>query len=285
MTHFLHTETDNSPLEKAMFSVIPVPYEKTVSFGSGTKRAPEAILTASGQLEAWDGRSTPSKEGINTQSPVYAEEPKDMIEQLADRIIQCFAQSAVPITIGGEHTVSCGAWKAIADHYGTEDTGIVQIDAHADLRDSYQGSKHSHACVIRRACDYGFNIYQAGVRSISYEEEEFRKSYDKIRYSDARDIRRNRASLDIDELFPEKVYITIDVDGFDPSIFRETGTPEPGGLMWYEVLFFIERIAKTRKIIGFDVVELAPQEESHVEAFAAARLIHDIMGIIQRSQK
>ncbi|MEM5947524.1 agmatinase [Spirochaetia bacterium 38H-sp] len=285
MPHFLYTETDNAPIEKALFSVIPVPYEKTVSYGAGTAAAPGAIIEASGQLEAWDGRSIPSDRGINTQEEVRASEPEEMIELVSERIKLCFSHSSVPVVIGGEHSVSCGVWKAIAETYGAGEIGIVQIDAHADLRDSYQGTRYSHACAIRRACDYDFSVYQAGVRSISYDEVLFRKSYPNIKWADAQDIRRKRASLDIDELFPDKVYITIDVDGFDPSVFRETGTPEPGGLMWYEVLFFIERIARSREIVGFDVVELAPHRGSHVEAFAAARLIHDIMGIIVRSKK
>ncbi|ADN01273.1 agmatinase [Spirochaeta thermophila] len=282
--HFLHSEIPNASPEEAFFHVIPVPYERTTSFGKGAARGPSAILEASGQLEVWDGRGIPAEVGIHTGGPVKARTPERMAREVAARMRPVLRSGRVPVLLGGEHTVSVGAWEALKEVYGPGQVGIVQIDAHADLRDTYEGSRFSHACVMRRALDHGFSIFQAGVRSLSPGEVALRRELAgrQVFWKDAPELRRTGAPLALPPDFPSNVYLTIDVDGFDPSVVWETGTPEPGGLFWYEVLDFIERVAEAHTVVGFDVVELAPAKGSHVGAFVAARLVYQVMGIVFR---
>ncbi|AEJ60570.1 agmatinase [Spirochaeta thermophila DSM 6578] len=282
--HFLYTEIPNSLASEAFFHVIPVPYERTTSFGKGAARGPSGILEASGQLEVWDGWGIPADAGIHTGGPVKVHTPERMVREVAARMRPALRSGSVPVLLGGEHTVSVGAWEALAERFGPGEVGIVQIDAHADLRDTYEGSRFSHACVMRRALDHGFRIFQAGVRSLSPEEVALRRELagSQVFWQDAPELRKAGATLALPPDFPQNVYLTIDVDGFDPSVVWETGTPEPGGLFWYEVLDFIERVAEAHPIVGFDVVELAPAKGSHVGAFVAARLVYQVMGIVFR---
>ncbi|MCL2792065.1 MAG: agmatinase [Spirochaetaceae bacterium] len=277
--------------DKALFHIIPAPLEESVSYGKGTAKAPDAIIEASQQLEKWDGFSIPGERGIYTKhlglgldgkkAGSCAEELLGLIEK---EVLDSILEKHIPIVLGGEHTVSLGAFRAInsskSPYKGK--TGIIQFDAHGDLRDEYDGNKLSHACVMRRAFDLGFPVFQIGVRSISLEELDFRKN-NKINYIDAyQAVTENINKIKLPDDFPENIYVTIDVDGFDISVFPATGTPEPGGLGWYQVLSIIESVAAQRKIIGFDVVELAPQEALHASEFAAARLVYNLMGIIER---
>ncbi|MCB9480293.1 MAG: agmatinase [Desulfobacteraceae bacterium] len=274
---FLEEEIGEISPEKALFHVIPVPYEKTVSYGGGTKNGPLKILEASSQLEVYDGNSNPSKKGIYTHQPLFADSPENLLELMDGAITKTLMLSKIPVILGGEHTVSVGAFNSFIKN--GRKPGIVQIDAHADLRDSYEGSKFSHACVMKRALDFGLDIFQLGIRSLSPYEVELRKEKN-IRYIDAKDLNKKIPDKILPDDFPEEIYLTIDVDGLDPSIMPSTGTPEPGGLMWYETLEIIEKISKERKITGFDIVELAPIENIHHPEFTCARLIYQIMGLI-----
>lgn len=297
---FLTSEQPEVDPGKAFFHVIPAPLESSVSYGGGTARGPEAILEASNYLELWDGRSVPADSGIYTAPAVDCsagtEAALDGIRAAAGK---AFAAGAVPVILGGEHTVTYGALQAAAETYGSEKVGIVQFDAHGDLRDSYHGDRLSHACVMRRGIDLGFKLFQAGVRSLSLEDIACRKKY-RISYLDAREAAGWNApgngpaspaitpvpvtALTLPDDFPHLVYLTFDVDGLDPSIIPATGTPEPGGLDWYQALAMIESAASSgRKIIGFDVVELAPDASSRSSDYAAARLVYNIMGIIARA--
>ncbi len=288
---FMNSEFSCKDADRSLFHIIPAPLEKSVSYGTGTVKGPEAIIEASQQLEKWDGFSTPGEKGIYTKylklknSNIDTEE---FLNQIESEVLESISQKHIPIVLGGEHTVSVGAFRAInssSSPYKGK-TGIVQFDAHGDLRDEYEGGKLSHACVMHRAFDLGFPFFQIGVRSISLPELELRKNNkSKINYIDAyQAVTENINKIKLPEDFPENVYITIDVDGFDPSVFPATGTPEPGGLGWYQVLSIIESIASQRKVIGFDIVELAPilQKGLHASEFAAARLIYNVMGIIER---
>ena len=277
----------NSDQDKALFHVIPAPLEKSVSYGKGTANAPAAIIEASQQLEKWDGFSIPGEKGIYTKylnPEKIKSSTEEFLGEIEKEVLDSLLGKHIPIALGGEHTVSLGAFRAInssrSPHKGK--TGIIQFDAHGDLRNEYEGNKLSHACVMRRAFDLGFPVFQLGVRSISLEELDFRKN-NKISYIDAyQAVTENINKIKLPDDFPENIYITIDVDGFDISVFPATGTPEPGGLGWYQVLSIIESVAAQRKVIGFDVVELAPAENLHASEFAAARLVYNIMGIISR---
>jgi agmatinase len=274
MKKFLESEIPDLPPEACLFHVIPAPYEKTVSYGSGTAKGPEAILEASYQLEAYDGISCPCEQGIHTHKPQYSLE---FIEREVSTVLKL---RKIPVMLGGEHTVTYAALKALKD--AGEEFGIVQFDAHADLRDTYDGDKFSHACVMRRAVDMDIPLFQIGVRSLSIPEVELRKRLD-IPHLDGYDIGRDGIpEILLPEGFPEKVYVTFDVDGLDPSIMPSTGTPEPGGLDWFQTFQCLEQIVAEKSVIGCDFVELAPIKKLHAPDFLVARLIYNFMGMITR---
>jgi agmatinase len=275
---FLASEFTPAAADRARFHVIPVPYEHTVSYGAGTADGPRAILEASQQLEAFDGRGTPGSAGIHTTPPVDCQgEAVKVLQRITDAVARARARGAVPVVLGGEHTVTLGAVTALAGDGAP--LGIVQIDAHADLRSSYEGTPYSHACVMRRVWELETPIAQFGVRSLCVEEQEFRRTH-AIWHMDAEALcRRGLPDTLLPDTFPRRLYITIDVDGLDPSVIPATGTPEPGGLGWYQMLDLLARVAAGREVIGFDVVELAPVAGFHVSEYAAAKLVYYLMGI------
>ena len=285
---FMDSEFPPIDADKALFHIIPAPLEKSVSYGKGAANGPSAIIKASQQLEKWDGFSIPGELGIYTKhldlknNNIDTEEFLGLLEK---EVFDSISNKHIPIILGGEHTVSLGAFRAINSNGSLykEKTAILQFDAHGDLRDEYEGNRLSHACVMRRALDLGFPVFQIGVRSISPAELDLRKN-NKINYIDAYTaVTENITKIKLPDNFPENIYITIDVDGFDISVFPATGTPEPGGLGWYQVLSIIESVAAQRRIIGFDVTELAPIQGLHASEFAAARLVYNVMGIIERN--
>lgn len=282
-TIFLASEIEQSPLSEAFFSVLPVPYEKTVSYGSGTAQSPAAILTASDQLETWDGHSNPSALGIHTCEPIdCTAEASEVVNRIAKAVQHILAAGSMPIVLGGEHTVTYGVIKGYLDA-GFTDFGVVQIDAHADLRDAYEGNPLSHASVMKRICDEGIPLYQLGVRAYCEEEKNCREMNPNIYYRDADELVPNAIQhIQLPNEFPEKVFFTLDIDGMDPSVFPSTGTPVPGGLGWYQTLNLFESVARQRKIIGFDIMEFAPIKGFHAYEFAAALLCYRLMGIVQR---
>lgn len=318
---FLGSELSPYDANDCQFHIIPVPYEATVSYGGGTAQGPAAILEASHQLEVWTGRSIPSEKGIYTWPSVScaggAEEVLGRIEEAVAAALDagpqgtlslvpfppshaftlCPGAPTVPVLLGGEHTVTLGALRALKKRYGH--FGVVQFDAHADLRDSYEGSPYSHACVMRRAVeDLGLPLFQVGVRSLSPEEVRYRKERG-IPHLDARKVRfprpwsvscsskagcGSRLGRPVPHLlpagFPDKLFLTFDLDAFDASLMPATGTPEPGGMFWWDALHLVERCLSGRITLGFDVVELAPIPGMHAPNYTAARLAHEIMGVI-----
>jgi agmatinase len=281
---YLASEIEQCPLEKAAYAVLPVPYEKTVSYGSGTAKGPQAILAASEQLETWDGQSNPSALGIHTCDELNCEgEADSVIEEIAKAVKRILNAGSLPVVLGGEHTVTYGVIKGYLDA-GINDFGVVQIDAHADLRDAYEGDPLSHASVMKRICDEGIPLYQLGIRAYCEEEKHTRENNPRIYYRDADElVPNNIQSIQLPGDFPEKVFFTLDIDGMDPSVFPSTGTPVPGGLGWYQTLNLFESVAKQRQIIGFDIMEFAPLEGFHAYDFAAALLSYKMMGIVQRA--
>lgn len=282
---FLASEIEQSPMDKAAFSVLPVPYEKTVSYGSGTAKGPAAILAASSQLETWDGHSNPSALGIHTCSPVDCSlEANQVIEEIATAVQDILAAGSVPVVLGGEHTVTYGVIKGYLAA-GIDDFGVVQIDAHADLRDAYEGDPLSHASVIKRIADEGIPVYQLGIRAYCEEERDTRERNPDIYFQDAEElVTKQIQSIQLPPQFPNKVFFTLDIDGMDPSVFPSTGTPVPGGLGWYQTLNLFESIANQREIIGFDIMEFSPIDGLHAYDFAAALLSYKLMGIVERSR-
>jgi agmatinase len=277
---FLESEIGKLFREESYFHIISAPFERTVTYGGGTRNAPSAIIEASQQLEIYDGYSIPSEMGIFTLDEIEVDpNPEPVLEKIEAEIDHTLSHNAVPILIGGEHTVSLGAFRSLRKL--KEEVGIIQFDAHADLRDSYQKSKLSHACVMRRAFDLQIPFFQIGTRSYSPEENQFRVA-NSIKYFDACS---DYSQFTISKKLPGSVYLTIDIDVFDSSVMPATGTPEPGGLTWFQFFSIIEKIIKNHVIIGFDLVEFAPIDNFHSYDFFCARLIYNLMGIIQRNQK
>ena len=276
---FLASELGEVNPDQALFHVIPVPYEKTVTYGTGTAGGPSAILAASQQLELYDGFGIPAEKGIYTEAPHHCSGlPEPVLESLAGRVAAIVAQKKIPVVLGGEHTFTAGALMGVARVLGS--IGVIQFDAHADLRNGYEGSRYNHACTMRRVLDQGHELFQMGVRSLSLEEVQYRRAQ-AIGHVDALDIYRwGIPETILPEDFPQDIYITIDVDCLDPSIMPSTGTPEPGGLTWYQMIDVLEKICDRRRVVGFDIVELAPIPGFHAPDFTIARLIYQLMGLL-----
>lgn len=279
---FLASEFPPSAPGQARFHILPVPLEQTVSYGHGTAHGPQAILEASQQLEVWDGASVPGELGLHTCAPIDCTgNPEQALERIEVATGHILHARGLPVLLGGEHTVTLGALRALKKQYGV--FGVVQFDAHADLRASYEGSPYSHACVMHRAVrDLGLPLVQFAVRDLSPEEVAVRRDYGVLHY-DAPLLARGLPEMPLPEYFPRRIYITFDVDGLDAAVMPATGTPVPGGLSWYDALTLVERSVGGRQVLGFDVVELAPIAGLHFADYTAARLVYHIMGILQRS--
>ncbi len=284
MNHFLSSEIPNADPAEALFHVIPAPLEESVSYGGGTAEGPEAILEASDQLETWDGFSFPCREGIHTAGPLREDTAEGFTRAIEERVKTALELDKIPVVLGGEHTVTLGAARGVYKKFG-KSVGLVQIDAHADLRHNYEGNPYSHASVIRKVHELtGWEIYQLGIRALCEEELVYQKEK-KIHCLTGREAAAgNISALTLPDSFPEHLYITIDVDGLDSSIMPATGTPVPGGLGWYQTLGILESVIGQRKVIGFDCVELAPEEHLRFCNFSAAQLVYNVMGMIQRSR-
>ncbi|MBC8316816.1 MAG: agmatinase [Desulfobulbaceae bacterium] len=285
MTPTLYFHGDDvkpSGQQDALFHVIPAPYEKTVSYKSGTALGPQAILEASCQLELFDGKNIPADQGIYTSPFIDCTgDAEDVLPRIRKEVANCLSVNKIPVILGGEHTVTGAAVEALQECHNS--FGVIQFDAHADLRDTYQGTPYSHACVMKRIHDRNIPIFQIGTRSYSYEEHLFRKK-NSIPYLDAEDIFKSGVEgfcLPVD--FPDKVFITFDIDGLDPALMPATGTPVPGGLTWYQTQWLIEKIMNSRICVGFDVVEFAPLNTLHSASFTAAQLTYNMMGYLTRS--
>ena len=279
---FLGSEFQHPAPEDAYFHVLPVPYEESVSYGGGTADGPAAILGASWQLETWDGKSNPSKRGIHTLAPVaIAESAEQTVDNIAAATQAIVESGRFPVVLGGEHTVTYGVIKGLLAA-GVDDFGVVQIDAHADLREAYEGNPCSHASVMKRIVDSDIPLFQLGIRAYCEEERETRRVYG-VKHLDADVlVPKQIQSFDLPDDFPEKVFFTLDIDGMDPSVFPSTGTPVPGGLGWYQTLALFESVAKQRQVIGFDIMEFAPIAGFHAYEFSAALLAYKMMGIVDR---
>lgn len=280
---FLASEYPQAAPEAAGFHIIPVPLEQSVSYGGGTAGGPAALLAASDQLEAWESGFAPGESGFFTAPPVDCAGPVtatlDRIEGAVDRALACHA---LPVVLGGEHTVTLGALRALAGRAATsgEPFGVVQFDAHADLRPQYEGSPYSHASVMYRAvADLGLPLVQFAVRDFCREEAEIRKRFNVTHYDAYFLSRVGLPERPLPEGFPKNIYITFDVDGLDSSLMPATGTPSPGGINWREAQFLLERCVEGHRVVGLDVVELAPIPGLHHADFTAAKLTHLLMGL------
>lgn len=259
---------------RASIAIIPVPYDATSTWVKGADKGPAAILRASAQVEWYDiqTRYEVHRQGIATREPVSCSGAPDELAPLVEAAVGAELDAGrFPVVLGGEHSVSIGAIWAVAKRH--QDVTILQIDAHADTREEYHGSRCNHACVMARAREVA-PIVQVGIRSMDADEAE-RIDQDRVVY--AHDMARERIDAWIERIalmLTKKVYVTIDMDAFDPALVPATGTPEPGGLTWWQMDRLISTVAERAEVVGFDVVELCPREGEHASDFVAAKLVH-----------
>jgi agmatinase len=268
---FLEIEPQFYGYERSKYVVIPCPHEATTSYGKGTGKGPAAILRASQEVEWFDEELgyEPYLEGW-----VYTLSPLPVI-RLPFTVNKIISDKKIPVILGGEHSITPYAVKAAAEKF--KNISVLQLDAHADLRDVYEGKKNSHACAARRVLEICPAV-QVGIRSISAEEWEWAKlsgQIERIHWAEKLELVEK-----IENQLSKNVYITIDVDVFDPAVVPATGTPEPGGLFWYEVLDVLKGVCATKNVVGFDVVELAPRKGDNASDFTIAKLIYKIMGFL-----
>ena len=278
--NFLGLSDDLSSRDESYFQIIPVPYDATSTYGTGSRMGPKAMIDASVNIEIYDHDldMEPAHAGVFThpELPVSVGDPVHMLERIDLAVEDVVSRGKFPVVFGGEHTVSLGAVRALARH---EKFTVVSLDAHADLRDTYQDSPYSHACYLRRAMESA-ECCVLGVRSISKEEMDFAREVDfPIVFADR--IAREDA-IDFDFL-PDKIYLSVDIDVLDPSVMPSTGTPEPGGLSWYQATALLESLIAGRTLVGFDLVELCPQPGNHGPDFTAAKLVYRLMGLVLKS--
>jgi agmatinase len=255
--------------------IVPVPYDKTSTWMKGSDKGPDAILEASVNLEFYDVETSSEAHlaGINTIDPILEKEtPHKLVNSVYDTTSSILSAKKFPVIIGGNHTVSIGAIKAFSEYF--ENLSVLQFDAHADLRQVYEGSELNHACAMARAREYA-PVVQVGIRSMSAEELPF-VDKDRMFFSHELYYDKSLYKKALNKL-TEDVYITIDLDVFDPSIMPSTGTPEPGGPPYYELLHFIRDVIKSRNVVGFDIVELCPSATNKSPDFIAAKIIYQLL--------
>jgi len=265
--------------DRAQVVLLPIPYEQTTTYGTGTKEGPNALIAASRHMELYDEELDYEvyQVGIHTLPELepLASGPKAMLKRITEVTGELLDQGKFVVGLGGEHTISFGLVQAFAERF--PGLSVLQFDAHADLRDSYQGTPYNHASVLRRVTEI-VPAVQVGIRSLSREEATWVKGHGARLFYASEVVGSPTIATAISEALTDQVYITICLDGFDPSIMPAVGTPEPGGLGWYDVLRIVRRVAETRHIVGFDVVELFPIPGNVAPDFLAAKLVYKVLG-------
>jgi len=273
------TTPTTTDFENARVVILPVPLDRTTSYVAGTRNGPHEILVASSHMELWDEETESDIHRIGIFTLPEMELPFASMDEIVDDIRRVTAElitrGKFPVVLGGEHSITGPVVAAVAATH--PDVSVLQIDAHADLRDSFMGTRHNHACAMRRVLDHAPRCTQVGIRSLSPEEAAAAPSlatrifYDWNMRQDPDWIERVVDSLG------ETVYITIDCDGFDPAIMPATGTPEPGGLSWREGLALLRRVIEARNVVGCDIVELSPMAGNVAPNFLCAKLVYKIL--------
>ncbi len=273
--NFGYPPQEYSEAENAEIVIIPVAYDGTSTWIKGADKGPAAMIEASANMELYDIETDSEvyKKGIFTEETTGGDiTTAEMIDAVNGTAEYYLENNKFVVVIGGEHSVSIGSIKAHSKHF--QNLTVLQLDAHADLRDEYNGSKYNHACVMARTKEL-CPIVQVGIRSMDSSEKE---SMDKTGVFFAKDIHNKTDWIKkVVSKLSENVYITIDLDVFDPSIMPSTGTPEPGGLLWYDVLELLKTVSENKNIVGFDVVELCPDDRNTAPDFMAAKLIYKLL--------
>ncbi len=272
---FAGIPVENAVYDNSKIVLIPVPYDGTSTYGKGADKGPAAILAAAKNMELYD---------IETNSEVYLQgvflapsidessSPEKMVNAVEAEVDKYLSEDKFVTVLGGEHSVSIGSIRSFNKKY--DDLTVLQLDAHSDLRPSYEGSKYNHACAMHEA-SYMTNLVQVGIRSMDSIEIQYLREENLFT---SYEIRSNEYwQEDVLNCLRENVYITIDLDAFDPSIMPSTGTPEPGGLLWDETLRLLKKVFSNSNVVGFDIVELAPKEGFSAPDFMAAKLYYKLL--------
>lgn len=284
-------EEEYSSFRKAKAVILQVPYDKTVTYLKGAKNGPEAIIDASRYMELFDDEMNQEtyKIGIHTMDALGVEDlpPEAMIEKVYTAVAELLKAGKFPVMLGGEHSISPAAVRAFKEIY--PNISVLQLDAHYDLQDEYRGSKLNHACAGRRISEI-CPVVQVGMRSLAKAEKDFltgqAQNGGRVKTMSVYDILDTPMWKDkVSTGLSENVYVTIDLDVFDPSMMPAVGTPEPGGIGWYETLDLLKDVAKDRKIVGFDVVELCPIKGQVASDFLAAKLVYRLLGYVFTNKK
>jgi agmatinase len=283
---FMHLDAQYTDYSTARVVITPVPFDGTTCYRPGTREGPQAIIAASRNLELYDAelRRSPYTVGIHTLRPVEiingdAEAMVNRTEQVAGHLLDA---GKFVVTLGGDHLTSIGVIRAFARRHAG--MSVLQLDAHADLRDDYEGVRYSAATIMRRTLEVCPRTAQVGIRSLSEPEarlvEERRLPLWLASDIHAQTLRGRRDWIDeVVGALSDEVYVTFDIDVFDPSLVPGTGTPEPGGLGWYDAIELLTEVARRKRIIGCDVVELSPLLEDHVSPVVAAKLVYKLIGL------
>ncbi len=281
--NFLGLPDEVSSPETSRVWVLPIPYEATTTYGAGTRFGPDAILSASQQVELYDPRrkTEPAMElGIATlpSLAISSRSPDEMMQWIRETVEEIFSGTSQPdllVVLGGEHSISGGIASGLRHLWADKPWVAVQIDAHADLRDQFEESRFNHACAGRRIAEHA-PLFQIGIRNLAREEAEFLASNPPVVTVFAEDVHRGQYLADLAKFVQDKyVYWTIDLDGFDPSIMPSVGTPEPDGLLWHDFLAVLDTISRHAAAVPvLDVVELAPIPGLHAPDFLVAKLIY-----------
>ncbi len=285
--NFLAIPEEYSSLDKSDFVILPVPYEQTTTYRAGTRGGPNAIINASSQVELYDEelRFEPYRKGVCTlgELKVTSLGPERMNEIVYEVSSELISAKKTVVMLGGEHSISWGLAKACKDRF--PGLSVLQLDAHADLRNEYQGSNFNHACVMRRIKEFAPSV-QIGIRNLSQEEAEYIEGEKEQFVFYAQEMVSSDTWMnETISLLSDEVYLTFDLDFLDPSIMPAVGTPEPGGLLWYPTVNFLKKLAAQKRIVGFDMVELAPLPDMVAPDFLAARLLYKLIGYIIAREK
>lgn len=266
---------ENSKIETSKIVLIPVPYDGTSTWQKGADKGPEAFLQASENMELYDIETDSEvyKKGVYLAEPISENSsPEAMVDAVHDITKSYIKKNKFVTLFGGEHSISIGTIRAFNECF--DNLTVVQIDAHADLRKEYDGSNYNHACAVYEASQ-NTNLIQVGIRSMDVIETTI---MDKNKVFFAHDLAMDDYWMEnAIDLMTNNVFLTIDLDAFDPSILPSTGTPEPGGLLWYETLEFLKKIFKEKNVVGFDIVELCPNENEKSSDFLAAKLYYKML--------
>ncbi|CAN2042383.1 Agmatinase 1 [Candidatus Magnetomoraceae bacterium gMMP-15] len=286
--YFGDEEVKNCSMDKAGIVILPLPYEACSSYGKGSSKGPYHILDASYQLEIIDEETLINWGSlpIHTCLPLsLPSDPKQAVDRMEQAAYDILASEKFLLSLGGDHAISIGPIRAAAKIFSN--IGVLQFDAHLDLRNEWNGSKYNHACVMRRVVDdMGLPIVQVGIRSFSPEELNLVQKRDyKPFYAHKINHLNNIWISEVIERLPENVYLTIDLDGLDPSVLPGTGTPEPGGLSYRQLINLIKAVGEKRKVVAADINELIPIKGSHVSEFIAAKIASKIFVYCFAKQK